>query len=51
MVYEVEEPIGIGAYFAEQHFAYNNTPIGYRNQVQLVRKKPFPSKNTSNTTK
>ncbi len=44
MVYEVEEPIGIGAYFAEQHFAYNNTPIGYRNQVQLVRKKTVPVK-------
>lgn len=36
-VYEVEEPIGTGAYYADQHFAYNTTPIGYRNQVMFDR--------------
>jgi hypothetical protein len=32
-VYEAEEPIGTGLLFSDQHFAYNPSPIGYRNQV------------------
>lgn len=34
-VYELEEAIIPKAYFAEQHFGYNPTPIGYINNIQF----------------